>query len=388
MLQRKVKKKIITLYIVGVLVLTSPFNYVKAQEISYQNLTSYSAYAFFNGNFHLWPLRDDNNDLIYNFETCTQASVNNEYCQLYQNTYTPLSQFTDSTALFTWMGLDSSSSYPNWTNYSAYDSTHRIRITREPIYIVFYSSFNMTSANIGIYGESGSTGNQITRVTNNTLTQLSTTNYYLIVLKVYTSKVTSKGYNYVTVSLPGGNNTLIMPLYYGPDDMMSDELYYAVLEQERPTYVTSAELEAIDSTLANIYWDFKDYLEGLYYAYYDDGGIHDLLSWIWEDEISILEILQGNNSTNQTSTDLTNQSSQLDQGVTSFNNLEDTFNTNFTTDFNNIPFNNNMLSNSSLVQSMSWVRTQFDRMTQNNVFGTFIQYALLFGLGLLVIGLL
>lgn len=85
---------------------------------------------------------------------------------------------------------------------------------------------------------------------------------------------------------------------------------------------------------------------------------------------------------NDQSTDVLNSS------ISDLVGQEDTFINSMDSDLQNVDFNagNNILNESSLALSANWVKTQYDRMTSNNVIGDLISYALLFGLGLLIVG--
>lgn len=80
--------------------------------------------------------------------------------------------------------------------------------------------------------------------------------------------------------------------------------------------------------------------------------------------------------------------SDLNNSVSDLVGQEDTFINSMDSDLQNVDFNagNNILNESSLALSANWVKTQYDRMTSNNVIGDLISYALLFGLGLLIVG--
>lgn len=99
------------------------------------------------------------------------------------------------------------------------------------------------------------------------------------------------------------------------------------------------------------------------------------------------ELLENGNSNSQNSVSANNsQNNTLSSTVDTINSLESSFVEDMDTAFQDIDFNNDFIGGSSLLRSMSWVRSQYDRMTNNNVIGSFIQYSLLFGLGLLIIG--
>lgn len=105
------------------------------------------------------------------------------------------------------------------------------------------------------------------------------------------------------------------------------------------------------------------------------------------DNISI--IANGNNQSNQSvsNSDTTNQlaSDTFDTEEQLISNAETDLNNNLNTlDIANQ--NNNLFGNSKFIASASWVKTQFDNLTNNNAFGYMITFSLVIGIALVIIG--
>lgn len=112
------------------------------------------------------------------------------------------------------------------------------------------------------------------------------------------------------------------------------------------------------------------------------GYSNDLL-----DNINI--IANGNNQSNQSSSqaDTTNQQANtvFTQEEQLVNNAENQLASDLQTlDIQNQ--NNNLFGNSKFIASASWVKTQFDTLTNNNAFGYLITFSLVIGLSLVIIG--
>lgn len=94
---------------------------------------------------------------------------------------------------------------------------------------------------------------------------------------------------------------------------------------------------------------------------------------------------QSNNSSSQA--DSTNQQANtvFTQEEQLVNNAENQLATDLQTlDIQNQ--NNNLFGNSKFIASASWVKTQFDTLTNNNAFGYLITFSLVIGLSLVIIG--
>lgn len=99
-------------------------------------------------------------------------------------------------------------------------------------------------------------------------------------------------------------------------------------------------------------------------------------------------IANGTSSSNSSSSGLNNANNSFNDTVNDYDELEADFNDNFNSSMNNInPSDNNLsLLGSRFLQSSNWVKNQFDRMTINTPYGSLLGFALVLGLGLLIIG--
>lgn len=98
-------------------------------------------------------------------------------------------------------------------------------------------------------------------------------------------------------------------------------------------------------------------------------------------------IANGTQNSNNSSDNLENSNSQVSDVVSQYDNLESNFNDSLNSSLNNI---NTSLTPSAMGSkfqaSAIWVRTQFNRMTNNTPFGSIMGFSLLLGLSLLIIG--
>lgn len=100
-------------------------------------------------------------------------------------------------------------------------------------------------------------------------------------------------------------------------------------------------------------------------------------------------IANGNTQSNQSSSlaDSTNQ--QANTVFTQEEQLVDNAENQLASDLQSLDIqnqNNNLFGNSKFIASASWVKTQFDTLTNNNAFGYLITFSLVIGLSLVIIG--
>lgn len=106
--------------------------------------------------------------------------------------------------------------------------------------------------------------------------------------------------------------------------------------------------------------------------------------------LNTLDIIAlGNNQSNQSvsNSDTTNQlaSDTFETEEQLINNAETDLNNNLNSlDIANQ--NNNLFGNSKFIASASWVKTQFDNLTNNNAFGYMITFSLVIGIALVIVG--
>lgn len=290
----------------------------------YDNISTVSAYNFFYQMYGFTVHSD-------NIGTLRCSTTGDGQCTVYTNNISNVSIQNK----FNFMFAPSSP-----FRYSEYNSTKRTRVSAEPLYIVFVSSANITDTQAIPYTESGYT-TTLTRITNDTLTVLSGVQYF-IVLKLTATTLHPRGYNWVTIDMPFVATSTVLPMYLGTEKLMPDDIHQAVFGYKLSQSVS-------------------------------DDTTHTLLN-------------EGTNQSQTVSNQLGNKTSDLTSSINDVTSLEDDFITDMDSSIEDIDFNSSLVSNGNLLSSMTWVKQQYDRMTVNNVFGSMIQYALLFGLGLLIIG--
>lgn len=99
-------------------------------------------------------------------------------------------------------------------------------------------------------------------------------------------------------------------------------------------------------------------------------------------------LVYGTDSTNNSSSDLDDSTSQLTQDITSYTQIENSFNDDMNSYLQDIDTSNNLPSamGSKFLTSANWVRVQFNRMTENTPFGSLLGFSLVLGIALLIIG--
>lgn len=98
-------------------------------------------------------------------------------------------------------------------------------------------------------------------------------------------------------------------------------------------------------------------------------------------------IANGTSNSNTSSDNLDNSNSQVSDVVNQYDNLESNFNDSMNSALNDIDTSLTPSSMGSKFQTSAiWVRTQFNRMTNNTPFGSIMGFSLLLGLSLLIIG--
>lgn len=96
----------------------------------------------------------------------------------------------------------------------------------------------------------------------------------------------------------------------------------------------------------------------------------------------------GTSSSNNKVSEFNQESNEMNQTISDYNTIENQFNDDFNDNMNAItPSDNGLdLMGSRFLNSANWVKTQFDRMTNNTPFGSVLGFSLVLGLGLLIIG--
>lgn len=330
----------------------SPFRITYAEGQSADDAGFIAAVEFFR-TYGLAPV----NSMAYNLK-CT--SYSNNACAIYEMN----EDGNTATAMYNAMKPITTFNSP-----SAYTTSNRFRTTKEPLYIVFLSNTNFTSANISIYPQSGYTVTA-TRLTNNTQTVMTPNGYYLITLVITATTTNTDGTTWASLGLPGTSTTTIIPFYKGPKISMPDELHRVVFGTGQTYDISDDETHSILNSIKSL-------------TTTNAVNVQQILSKV---EDIRWNFVNGNQEANSTSTSLNNKTTELTTSITNYNQLESDFVSDMNDSIDDIDFNSSLISNGNLLNSITWVKQQYDRMTVNTVFGSMIQYALLFGLGILIIG--
>lgn len=98
-------------------------------------------------------------------------------------------------------------------------------------------------------------------------------------------------------------------------------------------------------------------------------------------------LVENGNMTSQTAThELDNTTSDLSSTADQYHNLENTFINDLDSNLEDLTLDSNLITNGNFLTSANWVRTQFNRMTNNNPFGSMIFFTLSLGIALAIIG--
>lgn len=357
----KNKGLVITLCITLFLAIASPFNvYADNGGMDGVDNDDVSYIAAFNF-FESYGLRGQYNNGLY--LQCVSGSSTTGYCQIYTSA---TQQYGGSAQAYNVMRIPSGSSF---NTYTAYSTSNRLRLTLEPIYIVFLSTTNFTTSNVTVYPQSGYTVTW-TRVTNDAQTLLTPNGYYLVTLKLQANTVPSGGSIWATINLPGTTSTEIVPIYKGSEGSMTDDIHRIVFGTGQTYEISDDETHSILNSIKSL-------------TTTNAVNVQQILSKV---EDIRWNFVNGNQEANSTSTSLNNKTSELTTSIDNVTSLESDFIDNMDSSIDDINFTSDLVSNGNLLSSMTWVKQQYDRITVNNVFGSMIQYALLFGLGLLIIG--
>lgn len=106
------------------------------------------------------------------------------------------------------------------------------------------------------------------------------------------------------------------------------------------------------------------------------------------DLLDSLKAIQPNVDTNESAADLEDSQSDFSQSASDLFDYENSFNESMNDSLENInvQFNVGNQLGSKFLASASWVRTQFDSLTNNTPFGTVLSFSLILGIALLIIG--
>lgn len=341
------------------LLLVVPFSFtISANDGPYTQFTinQYTAYTFF-ARYGFKPIADNIGTVgdvtLQNLVSCTtygdttSCDIYNYQVRSVSNTYFPLMQGSY---------VDGNEGIPVITSPKSYTSNNRIRVTKEPIYILYFSTFNTTTNNLKVYPSDSNYPISYTRVTTDAQSLVAGV-VYLVCLKIWAENVpttgNTKGYTFGSVDLGwtnnnatanGSNYNTILPIYYGSKYTMPEDVYYYIFNAAKP----------------NLSYDATTY---------------DLLE-------------NGNSDTQDTIDSFNDTTSDLTSITSDLHNFESGLNNDLTTQMNQIDFNasGSIISNNNFLLTSNWVRTQYNRMITNNPFGSMISFSLVIGISLLVIG--
>lgn len=99
-------------------------------------------------------------------------------------------------------------------------------------------------------------------------------------------------------------------------------------------------------------------------------------------------IANGTSGSNESVSNLDDSTSDLNESINDYVGLENDFNNNMNNAMEDIDLNSNLPTamGTKFLQSANWVRVQFNRMTENNPFGSVLSFSLVVGIALLILG--
>ena len=348
-------KRISILVLVSVLLVTAPFSIIQAQDEPTDDLNYLDAVYFFRG---MYGLMQEEVNSPYTV-ACTTSG--NNWCTIY--TVTQGSSITNLAETFNIFSVPAGGS---WSTYSAYNSSKRIRVSTDPLYIVFLSSTNFTTSNVTLYTQSGYS-TSFTRVTNTTQTIMTPSGYYLVTLKLWATTQHSQGYNFVTINLPGSTSTKIIPISYGVESTMSDNVHRLVFGTGQTVEVHDS---SVTSALLNLNRTATDIFTKITSIKTDTGNIYTKTNSIDNKLTTTNSYLNtiANGNTESTSSvntvDTANQS--LSQDFSQLSTIESGYNTDFNNQIQAINFNDQLSGQQGFLTSSSFVINVFNNLILNN----------------------
>ena len=127
----------------------------------------------------------------------------------------------------------------------------------------------------------------------------------------------------------------------------------------------------------------------IYYDSYPVSTEFALQFGLNNDMLNNLDIIaNGTQSSNQSSSDLADESDDFSQSAGDVYNLEDGFGNDFNTTVNNIDTTQHNLTSfgTGFSNAALWVRNQFETITTNTIYGDVLGFTLIFGMALMIIG--
>lgn len=375
------RKRVISIFLILVLLVTAPFSIVMAQDEPTDDLNYLDAVYFFRG---MYGLMQEEVSSPYTV-ACTQSGSN--WCTVYSVT-----QGSSITNLAETFNIFSVPSGGSWSTYTAYNSSKRIRVSSDPLYIVFLSSTNFTTSNVTLYTQSGYS-TSFTRITGTTQTVMTPAGYYLIVLKLWATNQHSQGYNFVTINMPGTTSTKIIPISYGVESTMSDNVHRLVFGTGQTYTVndpnTQAKLENIKTKLDTVHTDLTSTNTKLDTINNSIGTtntrINSLINLVSTDlstisnQISGMDnnnvlyltnisnlINTGNNSSTSSVNNVDSANQSLSQDFSQLSTIESGYNTDFNNQIQAINFNDQLSGQQGFLTSSSFVISVFNNLILNN----------------------
>lgn len=99
-------------------------------------------------------------------------------------------------------------------------------------------------------------------------------------------------------------------------------------------------------------------------------------------------IVYGTESSNESVSELDSGTSDLNESINDYVGVENQFNDNMNDALQDLDLDSNIPTamGTKFLQSADWVRVQFNRMTDNNPFGSVLGFSLVVGISLLILG--
>lgn len=164
----------------------------------------------------------------------------------------------------------------------------------------------------------------------------------------------------------------------------TDRLYLFVIvsTQGGSYHINLTDFNNVSGSIKPYYFGYKKYMTNdMSQFLFGESNALEVNDSITHDLIS-----DGNIASQQSVINSDNANANLNQAFNNYDSYEQTFKNNFENAFSGINTNVSIFSNSNFLRSADWVRIQFNRFTNGNVFGYMLQFSLILGLALVVIG--
>lgn len=192
--------------------------------------------------------------------------------------------------------------------------------------------------------------------------------------------VTYKIHNYdeirhwVSIDFPRfSNSTKIIPVYVGSGNDVDDSIKQSLgISTKTETYLSS-----IDNKMDQYHTDLSNINNNIVYLNNNENQNHLLLRNL---------ISQGNQSTSNTVNNLSDQNLALDSSISSYDNLEASYNDQMDLALNDIDLSPGIINQTGFLNAATWVGAQFNRLVLNTPFELALTFSMVLGLGLVIVG--